>query len=114
MMSSLTQLRHSPRKGFLLKPKIRRRLSPSSHVYVENLPTDYVNPNDNLPGFSVSEVVFLSPFSPPPSLSSWLVFHPTSFDSEVNPSTHEKREPTTRESQVVLVYHERFKIAKNF
>ena len=46
---------------------------------------------DNLPGFSVSEVVFLSPFSLPPSLSSWLVFHPASFDSEANPSSHEKK-----------------------
>ena len=53
------------------------------NLLVENLPTDYANHN-NLPGFSVSEVVFLSPFSLPPSLSSWPVFHPTSFDSEAN------------------------------
>ena len=58
---------------------------------MENLPTDHVNHNNNLPDFSVSEVVFLSPFFLPPSLSSWLVFHPTSFDSEANSSSYEKK-----------------------
>lgn len=98
MMTSLTQRLHSPGKGFLLKRKIWRRLSPSPHPttcpfnpLVENLPADYANHNDNSPGFSVSEVVFLSPFSLPPSLSSWLVFHPTSFDSKTSPSIHETK-----------------------
>lgn len=69
-----------------------------SNPLVENVPADGADRNDTLPGFSVSEVVFLSPFSLPPSLSFWLVFHPTSFDSEANPSPHEKY----RKSQAVV------------
>lgn len=113
MMTPLTQLRHSAGKGLLLKHKIWRNLSlptPSqSNPLVENVPADGADRNDTLPGFSVSEVVFLSPFSLPPSLSFWLVFHPTSFDSEANPSPHEKY----RKSQAV-VSRKRFKITKTF
>lgn len=109
-MTSLTQRLHSPGKAFCSSV----RYGGAFRHLLTYLTTSPFNPshnynhNDNSPGFSVSEVVFLSPFFLPPSLSSWLVFHPTSFDSEANSSSNEKGKSHA------VVCRERFKITKTF
>ena len=93
-MASLTQRRTVQAKAFFSRVRYERAfrylpIYPAASTFnpsQKSLSEDYANHNNNVPGFSVSGVVFLSPFSLSPSLSSWLVFHPTSFDSEANSS----------------------------